>query len=60
VEIGLWTMVWTDLNGFVPERRVNDEEVCQTEAEVSGPLETGYHVQFLNGLEMTTSKSKER
>jgi len=35
------------------------EEVCQAEAEVFGPPEAGYQVQFLNRVVMTTSESKE-
>jgi hypothetical protein len=60
VEIGLWTVVCDGLHGSVPERRVNDEGVCQAEPEVFGPPEAGYQVQFLSRLVMTTAESKER
>jgi hypothetical protein len=48
VENGLWTMVCDKLNGVVPERRVNDEDVCQAEPEKFRPPEAGYQVQFLS------------
>jgi hypothetical protein len=41
-------MACDGLNGSVPERRLNDEEVCQTEPEEFGPPEAGYQVQFLD------------
>jgi hypothetical protein len=54
-------MVCDSLNGAVPERRVNHEDVCQAESEEFGPPEAGYQVQrFLSRLVMTTTESKER
>jgi hypothetical protein len=51
------------MNGVVPERRVNHEDVCQAEPEESGTLEAGYQIQFLTGLVvlvMKATESKER
>jgi hypothetical protein len=56
-------VVCDGLNGAVTERKVNDEEVCQTESEVFGSPEAGYQVQLLTSLVilvMMTTESKER
>jgi hypothetical protein len=53
-------MVCDDLDGSIPERRVDDEEICQAEPEVFGPPEAGYQVQFLSRLVMTTTECEER
>jgi hypothetical protein len=59
VKIGVWTMVCDSLNGVVPNRRVNHEDVRQADPEESGTPEAGYQAEFLSRLVMTTTECEE-